>query len=504
MSDEEVSVNEQEEAIDQSVEEELTDEQDLQAKLKEAIEVTVEDLGSLRTKLTITVPTDVIEEQMSKQYDDLRQDAQVPGFRKGHAPQKLLEKRFGSEVGDQVRANLVSNSYFAAVDKEAIDPLGDPLILVTATEEIADNRGRGSSREIEKLMPVEKALEFIKLPEEGSLTYTCEVEVKPTVELPSLEKIKVEKPTLTITDKEIDSEIKRIMMLRSSYKPVDGGTVQDDDILVGQTTVTVDNDVIKTEENAQLAARDQRYDGMPLDGFGKAAAGKKVGESVVCEFTIPEDDAKVELRGKRALFEILLSEIKRLEVPAIDDEYLSTIGFESEDEFRSFIKERMEQQMEHEAKRVMFAQIEKHLLDSVELELPTGISQQQTERIVSRQMMELYSRGVAESEISKHTDEMRTRAVEQAKDELKSFFVMEKIAEEKEISVSEEELNAAIADIAQQRNKRFDRVRDEIISTNHLNTLYVRLRDQKILEMLLADADVTEKDVNSKSKTEEE
>ncbi len=500
MTDEDVSVNEQEETIEQT-NEDMTDEQALQAKLKESIEVTVEDLGSLRKRLTVSVPKEAIDEQLDNQYDELRNDAQVPGFRKGRAPQKLLEKRFGSEVGDQVTANLVSNSYFAAIEKESIDPLGDPLVQVKVKE--SDKRNKEEGKEIEKLLNVDEAIKYIDLPKDGPLSYTCELEVRPTFELPKLEKIPVKKPKLDITDEHIDEEVKRMLMLRSNYRPVEDGAVEADDILVGKSKMIVDGDVLKSEDDAQLAARDQRYDGMLLEGFGEATVGKKVGDTVSIEFTVAEDDDHVEARGKKATFELVIDDIKRLETPELDDEFLSAIGFDSEKEFRDFIKERMEVEIAQQVNRVLHSQIEQYLLDNVELELPAGVSQRQTERIVARQMMDLYSRGIAESEITKQTDELRTKAAEQAKDDLKNFFVMEKIAEEREIAVSEEELNTAISDIARQRNKRFDRVRDEIISTNHLNTLYIRLRDQKILEMLLADADVTEKEVGKKKESKE-
>ena len=496
MPDEDVSVQDQDNTMEESGEE-----QSLQDKLKDAISVKVEDIGPLRKKLTITIPRDSIDEQLNEQYDELRQEAVVPGFRRGRAPQKLLEKRFGSDVGEQVGSSLIGNAYFAAVEKESLDVLGDPMVQVTVKEKVKKD-GKTEEIETEKLLPVDQAMEHLDLPTEGDFTYACELEIKPEFELPNLEKIPVEKPVLTVGDEDVDNEVKRMQTLRGQFKPVEGGKIEEHDLIGGTATITVDGNVLKTEERAELAARDQRYDGLLLEGFGKAAIGKKIGDTISVEVTIPDDYEVVDARAKSGTFTIEAAEHKRLEVPEIDEEFVTSMGFDSVDEYRGFIKEQMERQIEQEARRVMHDNVSKYLLDNVQMELPEGLSQRQAENIVSRQMMDLYSRGLSEADISKQVDEMRTEAAAQAADGLRLYFVMDKIAEDKEVTVNEEEINAAIAEIAHRRNLRFDRVRDEIIGTNHLNTLYIRLRDQKILEMLLADADVTEKDVSAETKEE--
>src|ERR1043166_6938847 len=95
--------------------------------LKDVIHVEVSDAGVLRKVLTITVPAEKVREERDKQYSDLINDALVPGFRKGHAPRRLIEKRFGGEVGDQVLTKMLSTAYMAAIEKEKIQALGDPL-----------------------------------------------------------------------------------------------------------------------------------------------------------------------------------------------------------------------------------------------------------------------------------------------------------------------------------------------------------------------------------------
>ena len=108
--------------------EETEDEKSEEDLLKDEIGVAVEDVGTLRKKLTITVPRESIDRRLGKQYDELSQDATVPGFRRGRAPRKLIEKRFGHDVGDQLVTELVGQAYLAATERENLKSIGDPLI----------------------------------------------------------------------------------------------------------------------------------------------------------------------------------------------------------------------------------------------------------------------------------------------------------------------------------------------------------------------------------------
>ena len=133
-----------------------------------------------------------------------------------------------------------------------------------------------------------------------------------------------------------------------------------------------------------------------------------------------------------------------------------------------------------------------YLVDHTELDIPEGLSQRQTDRSIQRRTIEMYRANVPQAQIDKAVDEMRAGAHDQAVRDLKLFFILEKIAEQRSIDVGEEQINGVIAEIARQSNKRFDRVRDELSKGGGLMTLYLQLRDQQVLEALLKDAVITE------------
>ncbi len=501
MSDDQTALEQEEQDTSQTPDEELSDQQKLMAELKEAVTVQQEKVGALRLKLTVNVPRDTVDKQLGKQFAELKRDAAIPGFRKGHAPLRLVEKRFGSDVGEQLKGQLISSGYLAAVEKESLKPLGDPLIWVKLKEQRFGEDQKPRSVEIEKLVPLDQAIDHLPMPKDGPFSFSCELEIKPAFELPKLDKIPIERPAITIDDDDVELELERMRMRRGTFQPVEDGEVERDDLLYVLMKLSVEGELLESEDNFDIAARDIRVKGIPLVGLGDALEGHSVGDEVTFEATVPDDHDNLGLRGKKAKLEFTIREIKRLELPPIDDDFLSNMGVESEEELRSTFRTILESELERTVKRKMYDQVGQYLLDQTNLDIPEGLSQRQTERSVARRMMELLQSGVPATEIERVQDEMRSKAHDQVIRDLKLFFILEKIAEGREIDVNEEQLNAAISQIARRTGKRFDRVRDELSKRDGLTTLYLQLRDEKVLDSLVADGEVTEVEGPKKKST---
>ena len=140
-------------------------------------QIKIEDAGPATKKVSIEIPGDVITSKLEQQFKDLRREAAIPGFRPGHAPQKLIEKRFHNDVKEQVRRAVISESYQAAVEKHSLQVIGEPQF---------DNA------------------EEIKLPDSGNLTYSFQVEVQPDFALPTLTGLKLKKQKVAVNDQYLD------------------------------------------------------------------------------------------------------------------------------------------------------------------------------------------------------------------------------------------------------------------------------------------------------------
>ena len=456
------------------------EEKSLQDKLKEVIDVQVEEVGSLRKKLTISIPHDAVAEQIDEQYDEMRNEAAVPGFRKGRAPRRLLEKRFGREIGEQLVQQLVSTAYMAAADKTELKVLGDPLIWST------DDEG-------EMLKEVSEAIATMTLPEgDEPMVYACEVEIRPEFDLPELEGIPLTRPVVTVTDDDISTYLERMRQFRGQYETVTDGSAEADDVIIANVKMTSGETELKEEEAVRVPVRDQVIDGVTLADLGKTLTGAKPGDVKEAGGTIPDDYVKADFRGKQADFAFTVREIQRMVLPELDDAFVKGFGYETEAELREWIKSELESRSEEQVRQGLTVQVYDHLLDKVEMELPERLGQRQEARVLTRRMMDLYRQGVPPAEAEKRMDELKMGAKADAARELKRFFVMEKLAEEFEVDVNEGEINNMIASIAAQQEQRFDRVRDQLAQEGGLMELYVQLRDEKIIQQLIDKAKITE------------
>jgi trigger factor len=445
--------------------------------LKKEVKADIRDIGTLRKELHITVPAKVIADHLDHNYDELRHDAIVPGFRKGRAPRQLIEKRFGSEVRESLTTSIVGQSYFAVTEKHELDVLGEPAFRIDSGE------GRV------KLVEFDEALQHLKLPPTGDFDYTCEIEVSPTFELPELQGIEVKAPEIEITDQLVADELTRQRKLRGRFEPQPEGAAERGDLVIADVVLTVEGKEIKTEENVQLGVRPAALDGVQMPNLDKVLKGAKPGDTREADCTIPDDYERADIRGQKGQFSFRIHELKRL-VPAPLDEFLQRSGFEKEAEARDYFRMMMERDRDEMIDRAKRAQVEDYLLAKTSLDLPENLSTRQMARAVTRRMIELRQRGVPEDEVLARADELRSSAKEDVTRELKLGFVLAKAAEKLEIEVTDEEVNTAIAGMARRYNRRFDRVRDELQQEGLLSQLAERIRQDKTVSRLLEDAKV--------------
>jgi trigger factor len=449
-------------------------------ELKEKVTASFTDIGTLRKEMRVTVPGEVISNHLKHNFDEIRGDAVLPGFRKGRAPLHLLQKRFGPEVRESLKTSIVGQSFMAAIKKNELDVLGDPLFS------IAEKDGGV------KLCELGDALEKIKLPDSGDFAYTCEIELKPTFELPELKGIEIEQPKVEIGDEDVDAHIERQRKIRGNYQPLEGGAADKDDLLVADVKLMHEGALVKEEENVQLGVRATRLDGISLMTLEEVLAGAKPGDTRTVECEIADDYERADLRGKKGKFEFKIHEVKRL-VPQPMDAYIESLGLGNEAEVREYVKQDLEAERDRIVDNALRDQVLDHLVQNTKFDLPEKLSSRQTDRAVMRRVVELSQAGVPSHEIEARIDELRTSAKDVVARDLKLEFILEKVAEKLEAEVSDEEVNTEIARIARSYNYRFDRVRDDLQKRGLLPQLAEQIRQDKCVRMLLKDAKLVER-----------
>ena len=435
--------------------------------------IRVEDAGPGTKKVSVEIPPERISSELDKQFKELRQQAAIPGFRPGHAPQKLIQKRFSSDVKEQVRRSLISESYEQAVDKNKLQVIGEPEF---------DNP------------------DAIKLPDEGPLSYSFTVEVQPEFTIPDLSFLRVKKPKIDIKEENVDQAMQNLREQQGTLVPVEDRPVEPKDYLTAEVHVKVDGNVVAHQHDAQLVARPGRIAGIQVDDLDKQLEGMKPGETRTLRLHAPDDHANEQMRGKDVEIEIALKDLKTMELAEITPEFLTDLGFDNEQELRQALREQMEEKIHDDVQQAMREQIYRYLLDNTKIDLPNKLSDRQTDRIVSRRAVDLLMRGMPREQVNMNVERLRHGARDDAMRELKLFFILQKIAADQNVNVDESELNGRIAMLAAQRDTRPEKLKQEMAKDGSLATLYIQMREQKAVDRLLEQAQIEEVELEPEKK----
>jgi trigger factor len=437
-------------------------------------QIKIEDAGPATKKVSVEVPQEVIASKLEEQFKQLRREAALPGFRPGHAPRKLIEKRFHSDVRDQVKRTLISESYQQAISKNSLSVIGEPHF---------------------------DSAETIELPETGSLNYSFEVEVQPDIDLPPLVGLSVKKPKVQVKEEHVDQAMLNLRQQQGVLVPVEDRGVESGDYLVADVHLKVDGAVVSHQHDAEVIAKPGRFAGVQIDDLDVKLQGQKPGEKREFTVTGPEAHPNEQIRGKQVNVEIDLKDIKKLELAELDAAFLEGLGFANESELREALREQMLQRVDYDIQQSMRDQINNYLLQNVFIDLPSKLSDRQADRVLQRRRIEMLMRGLPEDQADARIDALRDGIKDEAVRDLKLFFILQKIAGDFNVEVDEAELNGRIALLAAQSGKRPEKLKQEMTADNSLVSMYVQMREQKALDKILESAKVEDVDVDAMKDT---
>ena len=435
--------------------------------------VTVEDAGPCKKKVSIEIPAEKIQQALTAEYKELKLGAEVPGFRKGRAPMRLLEKKFGSDITKQVKLKLLAEASESAVSDNDIDMLGDPDIKY----------------------------DDIELPDEGSMKFDFEVEVRPDFELPSLEGISVDKPKIEIGDDEIAEQIESICKRAGVWEPKDGA-VEDDDRIVADVVMDIEGvEEDAKHENVEITSAANGYvGGVPVENLNELLAGAKAGDEKKTKVDVPATFHNEQLRGKSIEITIDVKDVKQLVPAELNEDFFTRVGVDDEGDLKDRISEQLEQQADSQAKQKMAEQIHEYLSKNVKLELPESIVADQSTQILQRQYSNMLMQGMEREQMDQQMAQLRASSEDEARQQLKTFFVMDKVAETLKIEVTDEEVNSRIAQIAAMRGRRPEKMREELARDGSLAQFSLEIREQKCIDKILETAKITEVDAAKEKK----
>ena len=435
--------------------------------------VTIEEAGPCKKKVFVQIPEESVKNATDEQYESLRKEALVPGFRKGRAPRQLLEKRFGKETTEQVKLKLLADASDSAIKDNKLDTLREPDI----------------------------DFEKIELPADGPLKFDFEIEVRPEFDLPQLEGIAVEKRKLEVTDEQIDREIKQLQKWAGIWAPREGGKVELDDQIIADAVLKADDAEEEKLDNIEIYVRQNGFVGaIPVEKLDELLIGAKAGDARQTSVDVPKTYFRQEYRGKKVDVQITVKDIKRLKPAELNEDLFKRFGVEDESELQEKIRDTLQGRLETQLRTEMTEQIYKYMLDNTNFDLPMDVVAEHSTMLLQRQYTNLMRQGLPREKIEEQMQQLQASSEQQAKEQLKTFFIMDKIAEKLNIEVSEEEINGHIAQLAIQQGQRPERMREEMVRSGSLAQFRLQVREDKCIAKLLESAKITEVEPKKKTK----
>ncbi len=394
----------------------------------------VEQREDKRMYLEIEVDSEKFEAAMEKSYKKNVKKINIPGFRKGHAPRKIIEKYYTEAVFYDDAINFViPDAYDEAVAEAKIDPVEMPEV------------------------------DIVKLEKGENFVFSALVTVRPEVKLGDYKGITAEKQGNNVTDEDIDAEIKKMQDNAARVTTAEEGVCEMGDKVDLDFDGYVDGEGFEggKGENYSLVLGSGNF----IPGFEEQIAGKKIGEDFEVNVTFPEDYHAEQLKGKAAVFKCKVHKAEKKELPALDDEFAKDVSeFDTLDELKKDTKEKLQKAKDEEAKRAFENAVIDIAVENAEVEVPECMIKQQTDNQIQDISYRLQSQGMPLEQYLQFTgmtmDGLRDQLRESAAKNVKTNLVITAISKAENVEVTDEDIEEEYKKFAEMYNMELDKVKE--------------------------------------------
>ncbi len=425
-------------------------------------------------ELEITIEAEKFENAIKKVYFQSAKYFNIPGFRKGKAPQNIVERYYGKEIFYEDAFNdLVPAEYEEALKSNNIDAVSRPKIDIVTMEKGQD------------------------------LVFKATVQTKPDVELGKYKGIEIEKIEYNVKDEDIENELKDMQDKNSRLVTVDDRAAKDGDTANIDYEGFIDGKAFEggKAENHDLVLGSHSF----IEGFEDQIVGMKIDEEKEIKVKFPEEYFSKDLAGKDATFKVKLNGLKKKELPALDDEFAKDVSeFDTLKELKDSIKERLERQNKEREKYEKQDAAIKAVVDEMKVDIPSGMIEMETENMMQDMEQRMSYQGLKLEQylkmINKTEEEFKKEYEPQAIDAIKSRLAIEAVVKAEKIKATDEEIKSKVEEMAKNYGKKPEELQD---NENLKNYIKQGIENEKALDFLIENSK-TKKASSKKDETKKE
>ena len=413
-----------------------------------------ETSSATKREIQVEVPAEEVTRETDSLIQKYQKLARLPGFRRGHVPASIIRQRFAEDLKSEVVEALVPRHFRRETEKLGVLPVSQPRVS------------------------------DLHIHEGEPLRFKASFEVMPEIKVEGYKELRADKPSITVTDEEVQESLESLREQHATFTPVEGRALADGDYaqasLDGKPKEGEGKPVHMDDILVEIAGKNT------MPEFTENLRGANPGDERSFDVRYPEDFSDERLRGKTFAYKVKIIAIKQKSLPELNDDFAKELGeFKTLDEVRQKIREGMEQDRLREAEREAKDKLLGELVRRNEFEIPEALVDRQIDVRLDRGLRALASQGM-KSEDMKKLDFARLRAGQrdQALQEVKASLLLEKIADEESIAVGDEEIDREIEALAKQTNQAPDAIRARLTRDGALDRIRNRIRNEKALDFL--------------------
>jgi trigger factor len=420
--------------------------------------VDVETVDSLRRRLAVEVPAETVSAEIHKAFNELGRAAKVPGFRPGHVPRPVLERMFGDRIRAEVFGRLIHASYTEALEEQQITAVGQPEIVTEQTE-------AGTA-----------------------LRYRATVEVRPDVTVEGYTGLSVDRPLSPVSDEDVAAALGRLQESLAQLRPVTDRTlVQLGDVVSLDYEAHVDGRLMSRGENRDVELGANRFP----PGFDDRLVGAAVGGKLDFDITYPTENSAPELAGKSVHFHVEVRSISVKEVPPLDDDFAKDHG---ECSTLEELRQRLRRQLEAEAARRADEAVRRNVVVELakrhDVPVPQAMVQRRTEALVEEVLHDWQRQRGRLKDDSQARAHLRKELEPRAHEQVKAILLLEAVARQEAIGVSDGEVEAHVSALAQAAGAAAERVRALYQQPEARGQLRAQMLQSRAVDFLVSRAEI--------------
>ena len=429
--------------------------------------------SATKREIAVEIPVEDVNRQTDSLIQKYQKVARIPGFRRGHVPASIIRQRFSEEIKTDMVEALIPRFFRQEAERLSLHPVSQPRVT------------------------------DLHLHEGEPLRFKAAFEVLPEIKLEGYKELRADKPEIAVSEADVEQALADLRERHASFNPVEGRALADGDFaqvsLDGNPKAEQKTDQGKSGEGKTGERKTDEGQPVHMDEVLVEIAGKNTmpeftehlrgtsaGDERTFDVNYPDDTQDKRLAGKTFSYAVKVQSIKQKSLPELNDEFAKQLGeFQTMDDVRKAIREQMESERKREAERAAKEKLVGELIQRNDFEVPDSLIEQQIDIRLERGLRALAAQGLTAEQMKKmDLQRLRVGQREQAIHDVKAALLLERVAEEENIQVNDEEFDRELESLARQSKQTSEAVRARLTRDGGLDRIRTRIRNEKTLDFL--------------------